>query len=127
MFQALTAFTPATYRDMLTHAESCYPEECVGALFTDGAKFVRTLPLENAALNRRVSFVVAAREYLRCERYAADNGLRLCGFYHSHPDGVACASASDAAQAPQGLWSFIVPVIAGLAASPRGAWYDLTP
>lgn len=127
MFQALTAFTPSTHRDMLTHAESCYPEECVGALFTDGAKFIRALPLKNAADNRRVAFTVSAHEYLRSERYAADCGLKLCGFYHSHPDGPACPSRSDVEQAPPGLWSFIVPVISGLAASPRGAWYDLTP
>lgn len=110
---------------MREHAQSCYPNECVGALFTDGDAITHCLPLTNAAESQASHFALSARDYLRAEREAERLQLQLCGFYHSHPDGSAQPSPFDDAQAPKGLWTFIIPVTRGAAHEPRGYWYDV--
>jgi proteasome lid subunit RPN8/RPN11 len=82
---------------MLRHAEQSYPEECVGALFARDGVLVASLALENAAVDRRRSFELSAREYLRAEAEAERLGATLYGFYHSHPDAPSTPSAHDRA------------------------------
>jgi proteasome lid subunit RPN8/RPN11 len=105
---------------MRAHAERAWPEECVGAVLSDGA----VLPLQNVANDRRSSFLVSARESLEVERAAEAKGLNVLGFYHSHPDGPAVPSASDADQASEGRWTFIVQVLDGVAATPRAFFFE---
>lgn len=107
----LTTEAVATMR---AHAERAFPEECVGAVFSDG----NALPLENAAADRRSGFLVSARDYLAAEAHAERCGLFLRGFYHSHPDGPAVPSASDVEHAVEGFVTVIVPVINGVAGVP---------
>ena len=104
---------------MRAHAERAFPEECVGALLSDGEALVRALPLGNAARERTSHFALSARDYLAAERTAAAQGLTLSGFYHSHPDGPAVPSSEDAASAQPGWWTVILCVTAGVAAPPR--------
>ena len=110
----MTAEVLATMR---AHAERAWPEECVGAVLSDGAT---VLPLQNIAVDRRTSFLVSARESIALEREASAKGLSVLGFYHSHPDGPAEPSGTDVAQASPGRWMFIIPVIDGRAGEPRG-------
>lgn len=80
---------------LIQHAEESYPEECVGALFARNGVLIASLALENAAVDRRRSFEVSAREYLRAEAESERLGATLYGFYHSHPDAPATPSAHD--------------------------------
>ena len=105
---------------MRAHAERAWPEECVGAVLSDGATSV---PLQNVAIDRRGSFLVSARESIELERTAEAKGLSVLGFYHSHPDGPAVPSAADVASAG-GRWMFIIQVNGGVAAMP---WKFLNP
>ena len=100
---------------MRAHAERAWPEECVGALLSDGATVV---PLQNVASDRRSSFRVSARESIRLEQAAEAKGLSVLGFYHSHPDGPAVPSAADVESAA-GRWMFIIQVSGGVAGMPR--------
>ncbi|MDP1828080.1 MAG: M67 family metallopeptidase [Archangium sp.] len=106
---------------MRAHAERVFPEECVGALLSDG---LTVLPLENAAPNRRSGFLVSARDGLAVERAADARGLEVLGYYHSHPDGPAQPSVSDVANATPGRWLFIVRVVSGVAETPRAFRLD---
>ena len=82
------------------HGEETYPHECCGAMLgrseSAGKSVSRTLPIENArtdsAHNR---FLVTDQDYVRVERQAAEEGLALLGFYHSHPDHSARPSQYD--------------------------------
>ncbi len=106
------------------HAEAAYPEECVGALLADGGRLVAAVPLENCATDRRRAFAVHPRDYLAAERSAAARGLTLTGLYHSHPDAPAVPSTSDRETAAPGLFTVIVPVVAGRAGAPRTFHFD---
>lgn len=115
-----------TVRVLRAHAARAWPEECCGALLADACGRVTARPVDNAAADRRQGFLVSARDYLRLEAEAAALGLTLAGFYHSHPDGPATPSASDAATAWPQLWTVIVPVVAGVAGAPRAFRFDDT-
>jgi proteasome lid subunit RPN8/RPN11 len=104
--------------DIAAHAARTYPEECVGALLGDALAVLEVVPLRNLAGDRRRAFEVSAGELLALERRAEATGLRVWGFYHSHPDAAAVPSAEDLAFASEGRWVVIVRVDGGLAGAP---------
>jgi proteasome lid subunit RPN8/RPN11 len=84
------------------HGAETYPEECCGALLGrdgDGAKPREIFGLY-ALVNRRKDspqnrFAVSSRDVLDAERVAAERGLDVVGWYHSHPDHPARPSDYD--------------------------------
>ena len=95
------------------HAERTYPEECAGLLLgkdvEGGRDIKKCLPLENShpgPKTRRVE--IHPREYLRGERLAAQWGLEVWGFYHSHPDEAAVPSPYDLKEACFQDWSYLI-------------------
>jgi proteasome lid subunit RPN8/RPN11 len=116
----VVTLTTEVSNTLRAHAERTWPEECVGALFSDGS----CLALHNAAADRRTGFLVSARDYLATEAHAEAHGLSLSGFYHSHPDGPSQPSVTDAAQATPGLWTLIISVSNGVAAPPRAFRFE---
>lgn len=105
-------------RVMREHAEASASEECVGALLGRGAEVQVALPLHNSARERARAFELSAAEYLRAEREAEQHGLELLGFFHSHPDGSAVASARDLEHARAFRVGIIVPMRDGSAQAP---------
>jgi proteasome lid subunit RPN8/RPN11 len=121
------------------HAESTYPDECVGLLLgkLDGAQRAVTAvyPVENRwqgqvklaesdnPESRRDRFYLDPRDYLRADREAQAQGLDIVGCYHSHPDHVAEPSERDrvGAQGVGGIgFSFAIQSVrAGVAAELR--------
>ena len=79
------------------HSEAAYPDEGCGVLLGPrGGAVSRAISLDNSTdLERRRRFLVGPDEYRRAERYAAESGLEIVGFYHSHPDHPAEPSAFD--------------------------------
>lgn len=79
-------------RQIVAHAETAYPEECVGVIFFDqgGSTHFR---LPNISDHPRESFRVnaAAQWAIRMYRDAEARFL----LYHSHPDGTANLSSVD--------------------------------
>jgi desampylase len=107
-------------------AEADYPEECCGLLLgheqgKDRVVVSDAVASANLAAERQRHFEVDPALYLRlCRAAAADSsGVQLVGLYHSHPEGEAVPSASDAAQAWQEGWIWlIVPLASGRAGTP---------
>ena len=84
------------------HGERDYPYECCGLLIgrfnADGSKeVVETYPISNAREEeaKRNRFLIRPEELLAGERTAAQKGLDVVGFYHSHPDDAAVPSGYD--------------------------------
>lgn len=75
---------------IITHALRASPAECVGFLLGEGISDY--LPLRNVSPRPRQSFALDPLEV------ASAMSLRLpvVGLYHSHPDGCAWPSSTDA-------------------------------
>ncbi len=116
---------------MMAAAEAAWPEECCGLLIGNGRETItvgRVLPAANIAADRRAAFEVDPAVRLRLERElrARGGGTRLVGHYHSHPNGAAAPSPTDAARAgwePDLLW-LVVAVDAHGARPPRAWRFD---
>jgi desampylase len=108
-------------------AEAAFPEECCGLLLgteqgKDHLSVSGAVASANVAAEPRRHFEVDPALYLRLlhERPAAPLGGHLVGLYHSHPEGDARPSSTDAACAWQEGWLWlIVPLSAGRAGEPR--------
>ncbi len=107
-------FTQQVGNEMSAHGEREYPYECcgllIGSFFDNGKKVVaQTLPIINAreSESKHHRFLIPPDELVRGERYAAENGLEVIGFYHSHPDHPAVPSQYDLEHAWP-VYSYIV-------------------
>lgn len=115
-------FDRAVLDDIARAASAAYPYEGCGALLGDSDHVRVMLPLPNIEKGSpRVKFEVSSRDYLRAEREADAQGLRLVGFWHSHPDHPARPSPTDLSRAWEGLLTVIVSVMEGKARD-IGAW-----
>jgi proteasome lid subunit RPN8/RPN11 len=96
-------------------ASRAYPFEGCGVLVGPaGGPVSETLPLQNReAASPRTRFSVSPLDYLVAEEQADARGLRLLGFWHSHPDHPARPSATDRAYAWPGLLTLVIAVERG--------------
>jgi len=96
-------------------AARAYPHEGCGALLGPAEGAVNeTMPLANTEIGSPgTRFTVSPRDYLAAEETADARGLRLLGFWHSHPDHPARPSATDRAYAWPGLLTVVVAVDRG--------------
>ncbi len=98
------------------HAVREYPAECCGVLVGKVAEgkvgVVRAVEARNVGEAGRMAdrYVVEPLTIVRAERAAREEELEVVGFYHSHPDCAARASAVDAAEAWEGYMYVIVSV-----------------
>lgn len=76
------------------------------------------VPLPNVERDSpRVRFSVSPQDYLAMEDEADARGLRLLGFWHSHPDHPARPSETDRHFAWQGLLTLVIAVEKGVPAA----------
>jgi proteasome lid subunit RPN8/RPN11 len=96
-------------------AAAAYPYEGCGALLGPDAYAVsETLALRNEESDKpRTRFSVSPLDYLRVERLADARGLKLLGFWHSHPDHPARPSPTDREYAWEGLLTLVIAVEKG--------------
>jgi cysteine synthase B len=105
-----------TRAEIRAHGVSTYPDECCGVLLgpKDGT-VSDTWRLDNSTdLERRRRFLIGPDDYRRAEARAAERGLDIVGFYHSHPDHPAEPSAFDLAHAWPNLSYAIVSIRGGV-------------
>ncbi len=81
---------------MISHARSGKPEEVCGLVARDEAgTIVSTLPVENGARDKRITYhmepLAQHRAFMEIER----KGWELAGLYHSHPASPAYPSMTD--------------------------------
>jgi proteasome lid subunit RPN8/RPN11 len=117
------------------HAEATFPNECCGVLlgrlspgdapYTDRRHVTDLIPVDNAraAEEQYHRFTIEPETYLQAELTAAQRGLDLLGFYHSHPEDIARPSDYDRERALPNL-SYIVVAAEQTADGPRAT--DLT-
>ncbi len=100
---------------ILRAAARAYPHEGCGALLGEDETTVsEALALANQETGKpSTRFVVSPADYLAAEETAERLGLRLLGFWHSHPDHPARPSATDREYAWPGLLTVVVAVERG--------------
>jgi proteasome lid subunit RPN8/RPN11 len=96
-------------------AARAYPAEGCGALLGPAEAAVsESLPLPNQETSSpRTRFTVSPLDYLAVEDRADARGLKLLGFWHSHPDHPARPSPTDRAHAWPGLLTLVIGVDRG--------------
>jgi proteasome lid subunit RPN8/RPN11 len=111
----LVRLAPAAAEVIREEAARAYPAEGCGALLGPAdAAVSETLPLANhEASSPRTRFTVSPLDYLAAEDCADARGLKLVGFWHSHPDHPACPSPTDRAYAWPGLLTVVIGVERG--------------
>jgi proteasome lid subunit RPN8/RPN11 len=87
-------------QEIRDHGARDYPHECCGAMLGtdgDGGREVRVLfPLINRRDDSpRNRFSITPDDFRAAEKAAAERGLDLLGWYHSHPDHPARPSEFD--------------------------------
>ena len=108
-------FAPSALAEIRQEAARAYPFEGCGALLghADG-RVLEATALPNVEGERpRTRFSVSPADYLAVEETADARGLRLLGFWHSHPDHPARPSATDRQFAWPGLLTVVVAVADG--------------
>lgn len=99
------------------HAEGGYPEEVCGGLLgrvrgDGGIEVLEAPPLTNAREeHRRRRYLVGPDDVLGLERRAEAAGLKVVGYYHSHPDAPARPSEFDREHA----WPWYIYLIVSVA------------
>ena len=111
----LVRLAPEAAEAIRREAARAYPAEGCGALLGPvDAAVSETLPLANTeASSPRTRFTVSPLDYLDVEGRADARGLKLLGFWHSHPDHPARPSPTDRAYAWPGLLTVVVGVERG--------------
>ncbi|MCG6920012.1 MAG: M67 family metallopeptidase [Acidobacteria bacterium] len=107
--------TRAVLEEIRAEATRAYPHEACGALIGPAPGEVReTLALPNQDEDSpRTRFAVSPRDYMAVESAADARGVRLLGFWHSHPDHPARPSATDRRYAWEGLLTIVIAVERG--------------
>ena len=98
--------------EMITEALIAFPDECCGFFFGEEDNDERIVTAIQPVVNskegdKRRRFEIAPADYMKAERFAAENGLHLLGVYHSHPGHPAVPSEHDRVAA-QPYFSYII-------------------
>ena len=93
----------SVYDQLRRRGEAAYPQECCGILlgkFSGVVKLVeRTVAVDNSSASPHNHYEISAKSLICTMREARIAGLEILGFYHSHPEYPAKASATDLAEA----------------------------
>jgi proteasome lid subunit RPN8/RPN11 len=93
------------------HGAETYPHECCGALLGQEGAVLEAWALPNTTEEGpRRRFLIRPVDYRAAEKRAAEAGLELLGFYHSHPDHPARPSQYDLDHAFPFFWYVIVSI-----------------
>ncbi len=96
---ALTISRPA-HAAMLDAAHSAAPREACGLLLGTGSHIESAAPTANVAPDPLRHFEIDPAALIAAHRAARDgSGPHVIGYFHSHPNGLARPSATDAASA----------------------------
>ena len=103
------------------HASQSYPSECCGIFLGKreaGYEVVEECrPANNINVERAQDrYLIDPKDLLQSEKDARAKGWEVLGYYHSHPDHPALASATDSAQSWEAYVYLILSVQKGVPA-----------
>ncbi len=88
------------YNTVIREAIETYPAECCGFLLgkesNENRIVTKVMVCKNSSVSGEKEFSISADEYRSGEKQAEENGMKLLGVYHSHPDWDALPSGKDA-------------------------------
>lgn len=109
--------TREVYDAIVGHAERGVPEEVCGVLGGEHAaeesRAVAVREAENAAATPRSTYELEPTEQMELMESIHGEGYDVVGFYHSHPAGPPCPSATDERQATWTGYSYVIVVLEG--------------
>lgn len=119
--------TPDVLDAIRTHGEATYPEEGCGFLLgtvRDGQNRVRTVRrvANRQTANRTRRYTITPDDYRAAQQVAAEQGLDIVGFYHSHPDHPAQPSSTDLAEATFPGYTYVIVSVQDRTADMLTAW-----
>jgi desampylase len=86
-------------------AEARPDVEVCGLLLGEGRRVDAVRSCRNVAADPKTAFEIDPAQLIAAHRAVRDDGTRVIGHYHSHPNGLARPSARDAAAAYGGeIW-----------------------
>lgn len=97
----LLIFKNNTFETLCLQAEATYPKECCGILLgqqkNEKRIVYRIIPIKNAVVEKQSAahFLMDPFTVYKAETVAEQDGLKIVGFYHSHPDCDAVPSEED--------------------------------
>lgn len=91
--------TSAVVGALLAEARAAYPRECCGLLFGDASAIAAHRPAANVHVEPETCFEIDPKALIDAHRTMREGGVRLVGYYHSHPSGAPEPSATDRALA----------------------------
>lgn len=111
--------TTAALDEIREHGQEGYPYEICGVMLGPRGgrgRVTQTRRARNTVVDRAHDrYEIDPRDLIRIEREADGAGLEIVGYYHSHPDHPAQASATDAQRSWAGPVYLIVAVHQGRA------------
>ncbi len=101
---------------MLAEARAAFPDECCGLLLGRDGRIEEARPARNVHPEPATRFEIDPHALIAAHRAERTDGPRVCGYYHSHPEGAAEPSAVDRARAAgdRMIWAIIAGEAIGL-------------
>ncbi|MDT0506895.1 M67 family metallopeptidase [Novosphingobium sp. MMS21-SN21R] len=92
--------TPQAHALILTAAWAAHPKEACGLLLGTGDEVTEAVAVTNVAPDPTRHFEIDPAALIAAHRAARDGSApEVIGYFHSHPNGLARPSATDAASA----------------------------
>jgi proteasome lid subunit RPN8/RPN11 len=94
---------------MRAAARAAHPFEACGILTGDGVRITSFTPTTNVHAASQTRFEIDPQALIDAYRAERAGGASVMGFFHSHPVGKACPSATDRAMAAHDgrIWAIV--------------------
>lgn len=105
-------FSQPAHASIIAAAQATAPLEACGLLLGRGASIETARPTANVAPDPACHFEIDPVALIAAHKDARQGGPQVLGYFHSHPNGLARPSATDAASAARDgkVWAIAAPV-----------------
>lgn len=121
-------FASGTIAAMTVAAQEAAPAEACGILLGSGTRIDAALPTANVAPDPAQHFEIDPAALIAAHRAAREGGAQVLGYFHSHPNGLARPSATDAASAARDgkVWVIVAAGSGGQQDSQQDQPWEIT-